>query len=225
MAKQLSAAEDLRSRIADPGANHWVRMVDSSQWKTPVSDLPARRIGDVRITHQQYAPGFYRMEGITGAEAYRLFAPLNVTVLQGYVDGVWRTWMVDDPLHWAGMYELAQLLPPGRILCAGLGLGLIVHRLCKRADITGITVVEGSLEVVDLVSPSLPDDPRIEIIAARWEDFLPIATRPDGIFWDLTIGDQEDVIPELEWAAALAEKYMPGVPLVRFGIRDQNEYR
>lgn len=228
--RQLTAAEDIQARIADPGPGHWVRMVDSARWKTPVSDLPAQTVGDVRITHQKYPPGFYRMEGVTGAEAYRLLAPLEVTVLQGFVDGVWRTWMVDDPLHWAGMYELVQLLPPGRILCAGLGLGLVVHRLVARADITRISVVERSQAVIDLVSPSLPDDPRIDrILCAEWDRVLPWAQWPgdsyDGIFWDLTIGEQDDVIPQLEWAARQAERYMPGVPLVRFGIRDQSAFR
>lgn len=226
MSRQLTAAEDILARIADPGPGHWVRMVDVARWETPVSDLPSRTIGDVRITHEKYPPGFYRMEGVTGAEAYRLLAPLDVTVLQGVAGGVWRTWMVDDPLHWAGMYELVQLLPPGRILCAGLGLGLVVHRLVARADITAITVVERSQQVIELVAPSLPDDPRVQVVVESWEAFLAEHVQPyDGIFWDLTVGEQDDVIPALEQAAELCERHMPGVPLVRFGIRDQSAFR
>jgi hypothetical protein len=45
----------------------------------------------------------------------------------------------------------------GRVLIAGLGLGMIIHPIAKKPDVESITIVEMSPDVIKLVAPSLPE--------------------------------------------------------------------
>lgn len=137
---------------------------------TPYTDVPDITRGQVRLHKTRYPRGFYAMENVKGYEFFRLRHALLVTNLQFKFGRRWQTLMVDDPMHWLGMEELATLAKPGEILVVGLGPGLILHHLVKRPDITGIKVIEVDPEVVELVRPYIPPDERIEIVIG---DFFP----------------------------------------------------
>jgi len=64
------------------------------------------------------------------------------------------TVMVDDPLHWYGMQDLAKA-SYGKVLVAGLGLGLIVHALEENNNVDSIDVVEINRDVISLVYPHI----------------------------------------------------------------------
>lgn len=142
------------------------------KFETPYSKIPDRESAFVRIKKYPYNRGYYRMEGVRGYELCLLKIPIQVTCLEVKTDHGWKTLMVDDPLHWIGMEELSNLSRPGVLLTSGLGLGLVLHHLVKRNDLTKIVVVEIDPEIISFFKPYLPVDPRIEIINENLIQYL-----------------------------------------------------
>lgn len=193
-------------------------------WTTPLTFVPPRQVGAARIRHETYARHFYDMEGVNGYASYRVVeGPLVVTLLQRRHPRDmrrWKIWMVDDPLHWYAMGQRVSDLPAGSVLVAGLGLGLMLHHMRMRADLTRIVVVEVDADVIRLIRPTLPDDPRVEIVEADYYDYIQnIRWRPDSVLWDLAVGGFEDTLPDFVRARATAAVWLPEVPLYRFGDR------
>jgi hypothetical protein len=74
----------------------------------------------------------------------------------------------------------------GDVLIAGLGLGMILHPILKKREVRSVTVIEKFQDVVDLISPTLPHDPRLTIITDDiflWEP--PAGCRYDVIWFDI----------------------------------------
>lgn len=69
----------------------------------------------------------------------------------------------------------------GRVLIAGLGIGLIIHNILTKENISEIIVIEKYKDVIDLVSPKF-NDHRLKIIEA------------DIFEWKPTKGDKFDTI-------------------------------
>jgi len=116
-------------------------------WKTPAYKYSLKEKGCARIIASQYEPdGFYHMEKVNGYDYFEVEETIRVTELQ--INGV--TVMIDDPLHWIGMQSLAKACK-GKVLVAGLGLGLIVHALQKNPNVTLIDIVEKEKDVIDLI--------------------------------------------------------------------------
>lgn len=148
-----------------------MRELKITKFETPYSSVKERASDWVRLKKVRYSSGYYRMEGVKGYDVFYLSKPIEVTVLQVRVNGQWRTLMVDDPLHWFGMEEIAELSSGGRVLIAGLGLGLILHHLVKRRDITEIIVYEIDREIISFIKPYIPKDSRIKIINQDYVSF------------------------------------------------------
>lgn len=203
--------------------------VDGRTWRTPLSDVGYREHGDARLIPMPYTRGgYYRMEGTGGYEFFTIrYQRITVMTLQRRAPGRkrWRTWMVDDPLHWYGMRELVMDLPPGRLLVAGLGLGLFAHHLQDRPDITDIEVIEIDPDVIALVVPTLPADPRLRIVQGDYYERICDGDSPDAVLWDLAVGKQEQTMPDFQKAGILTTVYLPGTPLFRFGLRRSTSLR
>lgn len=202
--------------------------VDVDAWRTPVSGIE-RVVGDARLTQSSYPRGYFAMEGVGGYFAYHARRRLPLTLLQRRDGRRWKTWMLDDPLHWHGMLEAVMALPPGRLLVAGLGLGLFAHHVASsRPDITSVEVVEIDRDVVTLVSPTLPDDPRVSVVRADFYDHLrTVASRlpeeqPAGVLWDLAVGGPEDTFVPMIRAKIEVGSWLPDAKLVRFGLKTQS---
>ena len=76
----------------------------------------------------------------------------------------------------------------GRVLVAGLGLGLILFAIADKPNVERIVVVEKSQDVIDLIGPTLRAkfDDRLEIICADIFDWKPEkGTRFDTIYFDI----------------------------------------
>lgn len=54
----------------------------------------------------------------------------------------------------------------GRCLITGLGLGMVLGAMLKRASVEHVTVVEIDRDVISLVAPHYSADPRVEIVHA-----------------------------------------------------------
>jgi hypothetical protein len=199
--------------------------IDGRTWRTPLTGVEACESGNARLKPVAYARGgYYRLEGQGGYEFFYVKGGrLPVMSLQRRVPGrkQWRTWMVDDPLHWRAMRELVLRLPAGRLLVAGLGLGLFAHHLLlERPDITDVEVVEIDPDVIALVAPTLPADPRLRINEGDYYDRIRAGSPPDAVLWDLAVGNQEQTKPDFVKAFVLTAACLPGTPLFCFGLRD-----
>jgi hypothetical protein len=68
----------------------------------------------------------------------------------------------------------------GQILVNGLGLGVLLQALLNKEDITQITVIEKSQDVINLVAPTYLKDSRVVIVNADAFEYTP----PKDIFYD-----------------------------------------
>lgn len=194
--------------------------IDGGAWTTPLTAAPLDTVGDARLRRRHYR-GTYRLEAVNGFEYYRTRRWLPVTALQIREGRRWAIWMVDDPLHWFGMREAVEKLPAGRILVAGLGLGLMLHHMAPEPRFREIVVVERSPDVASLIRPTLPDDPRVRIVLDDYYDHIRAASRPDGILWDLAVGGPAETMADFIKARALSYLAFGDVPMVQFGIRSK----
>jgi len=118
-----------------------------------------QKVGHAEISKYTYKPGHYLMEGIDGYLYFKVVKPLQITNLKISGDVV----MVDDPLHWIGIKRIAEACH-GKVLIGGLGLGIILHHLKNNKKVTKIVVCEIDKDVIELISPVLPDDSRVMIL-------------------------------------------------------------
>ncbi len=74
----------------------------------------------------------------------------------------------------------------GDMLIAGLGLGMILHPILSNPEVNSLTVIEKYPDVIDLISPTLPRDPRVRVIT---DDIFtwgpPSNARYDVIWFDI----------------------------------------
>lgn len=159
-----------------------MNILDLKDWHTPASDYPRKRIGRAELTTFPYKRGLYEMYMVDGYTHFRALNPLGVTNLKI----ARRIWMVDDPPHWLAMREHAAAFR-GHVVCAGLGLGLMLHWMADNPRISKITVVEREPDVIQLIKPYVPD---CEIVRG---DFWERAIDADGCFYDLFVGDGKEL--------------------------------
>ena len=163
-----------------------------SKWETPATLYSRKKLGTARITNMRYKRGIYEMYGVPAPDGIRykyycLMTPITVTALK--IEN--KTVMVDDIPHYFGMVNHAKYYS-GTVLVAGLGLGLIVHTLAQNPKVDRIVVVERSQDVIDLIGPLIPTQ-NLEIVHADWYKYNP-DFRPDGVFYDLFVGEGRQLI-------------------------------
>ncbi len=151
-------------------------------WHTPATDYQEDQVGNVRIRKLKYTRGYYQMYGIDDKMVFNVVKPITITQLQERRGRKWNSWMVDDPPHWRAMEIYAQH-SKGRVLVAGLGLGLILHALVKNKDVTEIVVIERNTDILRLMCDLIPTQPRI-----IQDDFLSYVGKGLGT-WDTIIVD------------------------------------
>jgi len=61
----------------------------------------------------------------------------------------------------------------GDILIAGLGIGMVNYKLIENPNVTSVTIVENSQEVIDLVWDHCPKDNRFSLIKENIETWIP----------------------------------------------------
>ena len=100
------------------------------EWETPATKYPLIKTGSVKISRINQKAGYYYMEGVRGYDYYHHAKKIPITCLKIGRETV----MVDDPLHWIGMQDLAKAMK-GKVLIAGLGLGLVLHALRDNKEV------------------------------------------------------------------------------------------
>ena len=155
-----------------------------NSWETPASSYQEEQIGGHCIGRHTYEVGRYRYYGMDGYKYFDVATPLILTTLKELRDGQWEEWMTDSPTDYRAMQKYARDAG-GHVLTSGLGLGLVVHELCKGCAVDSITIVEQSPSVMALVGKHLPKDNRIKLL---WGDFWKFVFLDDGR-WDTIIVD------------------------------------
>jgi hypothetical protein len=87
----------------------------------------------------------------------------------------------------------------GSVLVNGLGLGVLLKALIDKPDITDITVIEKSEDVIKLVAPTYLTDKRVTIINAdAFEYEPPQGKRYNAVWHDIWDGICSDNLKEME---------------------------
>lgn len=160
----------------------YVKHIDT--WHTPASDYPEGQVGNFRLIRKKYYRGSYRYSGMDGFIFFKVDKPIPIMTLQEKREGQWHAWMVDDPLNYRAMQIYAEHAH-GRVLVAGLGLGLYVHELAKNKNVELVMVIEKSAEVMALVDHCLPSTLPVTIQERDFYDFL----KKDMEQWDTILVD------------------------------------
>lgn len=61
----------------------------------------------------------------------------------------------------------------GRVLINGLGLGMVLQAVLRKPEVSHVTVIEISAEVIALVGPSFKDNPKVRIVQADALEYQP----------------------------------------------------
>jgi spermidine synthase len=84
----------------------------------------------------------------------------------------------------------------GHVFVAGLGLGMILHPMAAKKEVTKITVLEKYQGVIDLVGKTVPK--KVEIVCADVFDWKPEAgTKFDVVYFDIWPDISTDNLPEI----------------------------
>jgi hypothetical protein len=95
----------------------------------------------------------------------------------------------------------------GDVLIAGLGLGMILHPILAKPEVRSVTVIEKYQDVVDLISPTLPADPRLTITTADIFEWQPSNGRLYDIIWfDIWPDIEASRLPEMR---ELRRRFLP----------------
>lgn len=94
--------------------------------------------------------------------------------------------------HWA-----AVRMAKGSCLINGLGIGMVLKAVLKKPEVTDVTVVELSQDVLDMVAPHYADE-RVTFVCASAFDYTPPKGKRYGMvwhdIWDYICGDN---LPEM----------------------------
>lgn len=129
------------------------------QWYASPIDIPPRREGKMEIRHRVIPKGEEvlivgsRQALLRGIRPARGITkqPLIIHELVEHRNGHVAMWMTDLPEELNQIGEmLYNVQPQGRVLVGGLGLGILTSMVAQREDVTDVTVVERSKDVIKL---------------------------------------------------------------------------
>jgi hypothetical protein len=143
-----------------------------------------------------YPKGYYPMHGESGFAEFNCLRQIPITMLAVNE----RVLMWDEPPHWYGIKRCAKKMH-GRVLVAGLGLGLIAHALKSNPAVEEVVIVENNKDVIDLIGPVCPSSMKIE--HADWYTWGCSAFSPDSVLVDLADGDYDAIRVEKETHACM----------------------
>jgi spermidine synthase len=93
----------------------------------------------------------------------------------------------------------------GKVLVAGLGIGLILYNILDKAEVTEIVVIEKYSDLIDIVAPEIKNHPKIKIIHADIDEWNPEKKEMfDTIYFDIWADISTDNLPHI---AALEKRF------------------
>jgi len=188
-------------------------------WETFATMIPEQQVGRFRIKKKLMSKGGgLAMGGVFGYDQALFLNDVYITILEEAFfvpEEKPIIWMSDSPAEYYAMYELNGRVKPSRILIGGLGLGILTNIIANRKDITKITVVENSPEVIQMVKPYVPN--WINIVQDDFIDYFHTAwlrrkEEYDTIIVDIFSGVREKDEPILTDVQMVAEDYTMDFP-------------
>ncbi len=158
------------------------KTLNISHWSTPATEYPLETVGTARFGRRPQQVGLYPYWGMDGFIYWRLQHRIQITDLQLLDEGKWSTWMVDDPPQWRAM-QIYATHALGKVLVAGLGLGLVCHELVKNPLVEEVTVVERNPDVITLMQSHTPEG--VTVVNQDFETF--VCSQDEN--WDTIIVD------------------------------------
>lgn len=135
--------------------------------------IPPAEVGAARIIHDS-------PDKFTRLRASLARQPLNCdTYTRLLING--ELWMTDAEYELATNYDAVRSAR-GDVLIAGLGIGFILRPMLAKPEVSSVTVIERSADVIALVSPHFPAVKVIEADAYAWE---PPSKAFDFIYFDI----------------------------------------
>ena len=148
-----------------------MKMTSSDPFPRMVEKIPAGEIGSAKVKHFQISESqseFCKLRALLNHRATEYISPGEYARL--LIHG--GVMMTDTDMEKATNLELIKQAR-GHVLVGGLGLGMVVFTLlAKKPEIHSLTVLEINRDVMDLITPHLPKDPRLTVIGAdafKWE--------------------------------------------------------
>lgn len=83
----------------------------------------------------------------------------------------------------------------GNVLIGGLGIGLIILAIQDKEEVTGITIVEKSADVIEIMQKQLPLNDKVKIVCADVFEYEP-TEKFNTIYMDIWAYINEDVYEE-----------------------------
>lgn len=118
----------------------------------------------------------------------------------------WGLVMTDTPAE-QNDHRAFVAAAKGHVLINGLGIGMCIGAVLQKPEVTKVTVIEISQDLIDLVGPHYTKDPRVEIICFDAFEYLPPKGQRYGAVWsDIWPEISVDNLPEM---ARLNRKYGP----------------
>lgn len=151
--------------------------------------LPECSKGEWKIIHKESKPYFNSAEIRLGRTVP---AGEKITVLYRGKTLV----MSDTPAEQAD-HKPAERHARGHCLINGLGIGMVLQACLDKSEVTKVTVVELSQDLIDLVSPFY-SDPRVEFICANAFEYQPPAeVRYEMVWHDIWDTICADNLPDM----------------------------
>lgn len=128
--------------------------------------LTPAKVGKAEVNYVQVSKSDSIFSGIDDPLFYCPAGTYTRLIVNG------QLYMSDTPMEKRTNVEFV-IKATGDVLIAGLGLGLIVHPLAAKPDVTSITIIEKYQDVIDLIAPTLPKNVKINIICADIFEWVP----------------------------------------------------
>jgi len=161
--------------------------------------VPEGISGDVRIEHftLDKAASERTILDTIGAGRRDAFIPPGKYVRLLVGKGIFQdTVMSDTPAERRSNVEVWRQ-SHGRVLIAGLGLGMIVHPIAKKSEVKSITIVENNADVIKLVASTLPKK-KVTVIHGDIYDWRPAkGERFNTIYFDIWGSVSTDVLEDM----------------------------
>jgi Tfp pilus assembly protein PilF len=96
----------------------------------------------------------------------------------------------------------------GRVLIAGLGLGMILHPIIKNDAVSSVTIVEKEKDVITAITPILPKSSKLQVVCGDIFTWKPEdSARYDCIYFDIWTNGEYDGDLERQQLLSKFEKY------------------
>ena len=132
-----------------------------------------------------------------------------------------QDWMVDAPSE-AATNDIPAGHAHGKVLTFGLGIGYFLYMALLNPNVTSVTVIEKSPQVIEMfrrfLLPQFPDEKKVEIICGdAFEDFnRKFLSDYDYVYTDIWFSAQDGLVI----MEKLLEQYVPSLEQADFWIED-----